>query len=222
MGDNIMDEPYKILGVAENASEDEIKKAYRTLVKKYHPDLHPDDTDAASKMQEINAAYDMIKSGKDSAGRPVDMNEPEYTAYSSSFGFYGGSAEADEDALEIAELLIGSGQYFYAKQILAGIRYRDGKWFFLSAAADYLTGNFTAAAAEIDRAVRLDPGNDAYRQLKDTIASVNYNSTVQSENSGCAVSVMRLGFKICIFIFIVQLLFMSFDFFTFFRSPFWR
>lgn len=220
-----MDGPYKILGVSEDASEDEIKKAYRTLVKKYHPDLHPDDTEAASKMQEINAAYDMIKSGKDSAGRPVDMNEPKYSDmdYSTSSGFYGGRAEADEeDELEIAELLIRSGQYFYAKQILAGIRYRGGKWYCLAAAADYLTGNFTAAAAEIEQAVRLDPGNDTYRQLKDTIASVNYNNTVQSENSGCAVSVMGLVFRICIVIFIVQLLFMSFDFFTFFSLPFWR
>ena len=57
-------DPYKVLGVSPNASEEEITKAYRRLAKKYHPDLNPGDAAAAEKMSEINAAYDMIKSGK--------------------------------------------------------------------------------------------------------------------------------------------------------------
>lgn len=51
-----MTDPYKVLGVSKDSSEDEIKKAYRTLVKKYHPDLHPNDSEAAAKMSEVNAA----------------------------------------------------------------------------------------------------------------------------------------------------------------------
>ena len=57
-------DPYKVLGVSPDASEEEITKAYRKLAKKYHPDLNPGDKAAAEKMSEINAAYDMIKSGK--------------------------------------------------------------------------------------------------------------------------------------------------------------
>lgn len=56
-----MQDPYTVLGVSKNASEDEIKNAYRKLAKKYHPDLHPGDEVAAAKMKEINAAYDQIK-----------------------------------------------------------------------------------------------------------------------------------------------------------------
>lgn len=56
----MMMDPYKILGVEPGASEEEIKKAHRRLAKKYHPDLHPDDPKAAEKMNEINAAYDIL------------------------------------------------------------------------------------------------------------------------------------------------------------------
>ena len=44
---------YKILGVDKNASQDEIKSAYRKLVKQYHPDLHPIDAAAAAMFKEI-------------------------------------------------------------------------------------------------------------------------------------------------------------------------
>ena len=56
----MMTDPYKVLGVTPGASDEEIKKAYRTLAKKYHPDLHPNDPAASAKMNEINAAYDIL------------------------------------------------------------------------------------------------------------------------------------------------------------------
>ena len=55
-----MADPYQILGVDRNASDEEIKRAYRKLAKKYHPDANPGDESAAKKMQEINDAYDRI------------------------------------------------------------------------------------------------------------------------------------------------------------------
>ena len=57
----MISDPYKVLGVAPNASDEEIKAAYRALAKKYHPDLNPGDEKAARRMNEINAAYDQIK-----------------------------------------------------------------------------------------------------------------------------------------------------------------
>ena len=54
------DELYKTLGVAKNASEDEIKKAYRKLARKYHPDRNPGNEEAEEKFKEISAAYDVL------------------------------------------------------------------------------------------------------------------------------------------------------------------
>ena len=56
-----MKDPYSVLGVSRDASEEEIKKAYRKLAKQYHPDLNPGNAEAAKKMNEINAAYEQIK-----------------------------------------------------------------------------------------------------------------------------------------------------------------
>ena len=56
-------DPYSVLGVSPGSSEDEIKSAYRRLAKQYHPDLHPNDPNAAARMNEINAAYEQIKNG---------------------------------------------------------------------------------------------------------------------------------------------------------------
>ena len=75
-----MNDPYSVPGVSKEASEEEIKKAYRRLAKKYHPDLNPGDPEAARKMNEINAAYDQIKTamvrsnrtaGKPTTGRAI-------------------------------------------------------------------------------------------------------------------------------------------------------
>lgn len=86
-----MNDPYSVLGVSRDASEDEIKRAYRRLAKKYHPDLNPGDPEAARKMNEINAAYEQIKN-------PGQTNSAygygeQRSAGGNPYGGYGGGYE---------------------------------------------------------------------------------------------------------------------------------
>ena len=82
-------DPYKVLGVAPDASDEEIKKAYRELTKKYHPDLNPGDEAAAEKMNEINTAYDQIKNGTaDPQGSTASAYQ--YSPYGNPFEGFGG------------------------------------------------------------------------------------------------------------------------------------
>lgn len=72
---------YKSLGVDKSSSQDEIKKAYRKLAKKYHPDLNPDDASAQEKFKEINEAYEVL-------GDPEKKNK--YDQFGSGYDFSGG------------------------------------------------------------------------------------------------------------------------------------
>ena len=61
-----MTDPYSVLGISPDASEEEIKSAYRNLVKQYHPDTNPQEEHAEEKMNQINAAYTMLRGGESS------------------------------------------------------------------------------------------------------------------------------------------------------------
>lgn len=95
--------PYTVLGVPETATDEEIRAAYRRLAKKYHPDLNPNDAAAAARMNDVNVAYDQIKTAEKRAAYKASQTSQAYhqqTAYGydpwnayrrSGSGYYGGS-----------------------------------------------------------------------------------------------------------------------------------
>lgn len=95
--------PYMVLGVSETATDEEIRAAYRTLAKKYHPDLNPNDAEAARRMNDVNVAYDQIKTAEKRAAyrsaqtqqtyyqQSAYTNNPFQNYYRTGQGYYGGS-----------------------------------------------------------------------------------------------------------------------------------
>lgn len=77
----MVEDPYKVLGISQDASKEEIKKAYRKKAKEYHPDLHPDDPVAAAKMNEVNEAYDMLNNPE-----KYKKQEQQRNPYGSGYG----------------------------------------------------------------------------------------------------------------------------------------
>ena len=160
----MIDDPYKVLGVSPDASDEEIKRAYRRLAKKYHPDLNPGDQEAARKMQEVNAAYEQIKN-------PEKASQTGYGTYGSYGGYdpfggygqqsYGGTQNGDpyQDA---AYQYIRFGRYQEALNALENSTEHNARWYYLSALANDGLGNDVTALEHIRKAVSMEPDNAEY------------------------------------------------------------
>ena len=151
-----MADPYKVLGVSPDASDEEIKRAYRRLAKQYHPDANPGDEVAAQKMQEINAAYDQIKN-------PEKYRQSQGSYYDPFGGQRSYSEENYQDSyLRSAYSYIRFGRYSEALNVLQNVSNRNAQWYYLSALANEGLGNQVTALEHMKRAVSMDPGNQQY------------------------------------------------------------
>ncbi len=155
-----MRDPYTVLGVSQSASDDEIKKAYRELARKYHPDNYQNNplADLAEeKMKEINEAYDTI-----TKQRSGEM--PRSSAGSYGGGYQQSYAASSNPAYARVRNLINAGSLAEAEQLLYQVGQKDGEWYFLSGSIAYRKGWLDEATQNFTRAVQMEPNNMEYRQ----------------------------------------------------------
>lgn len=159
-----MNDPYKVLGVSPNASNEEIKAAYRELAKKYHPDSYANNPLAdlaAEKMKEINQAYDEITKQKSGAASG---------SYSSQGGGYDGNQES---SFGNVRQLINARRIFEAESILNSVAMseRNAEWHFLKGSVLYARGWVNEAYQEFQNAVNMDPDNTEYQQAYQRVSN---------------------------------------------------
>lgn len=186
--------PYEVLGVSENADEETIKRAYRELVKKYHPDKYVNNplADLASeKLKQINEAYDMITSGRASSSN---------SGSSQSGGYTGREYHSRNSAPSFQEvrILIQHRQFSAAETMLNQLP-RNAEWYYLSGILHLNRGWYDQARRDILQAIQMDPNNAEYRATLNSMnsASTGYRSYTGSSYNSSSGALCCPGMDAC-------------------------
>ena len=155
-----MRDPYQVLGVPSTATDEEVKKAYRDLARKYHPDNYHDNplADLAQeRMKEINEAYETVQSQRKAA------RSGGYSAGGQSYGYQGGYASR----YQRVRMAISQGDLNLAEELLNAQSDHDAEWNFLKGAVCYRRGWLDEARQYYQTAVQMDPDNAEYQRALD-------------------------------------------------------
>ncbi len=166
-----MRDPYEVLGISRSATDEEVKKAYRSLARKYHPDNYHDNplADLAQeRMKEINEAYEAIQAQRKGHGSGSYGQSGGHSGTYSS-GSYGGGYYGGYPTYQRVRMAINQGDLNLAEELLNGVTDRDAEWHFLKGSVCYRRGWMDEATRYFQTAVQLDPDNGEYRHALDVI-----------------------------------------------------
>ena len=154
--------PYEVLGVSPNASNDEVKKAYRELSRKYHPDSYVDNPLselAEEKFKEVQEAYEQIMKQREGGYQGTHAGQHSYA-----------SGEQEQVELQAARNYINTRRFREALNVLNSISNRTAMWYYYSSIANWGIGNNLAAVDHAKQAAAMEPNNMEY---------VNYANQLQ-------------------------------------------
>lgn len=161
-----MNDPYSVLGVSPAASDEEVKKAYRDLARKYHPDNYHDNplADLASeKMKEINEAYDAITKGREAGPSFSGGSAYQSQGYQQSYQSAGAGYQSGAAVYNQIRSLINANQLDQAQAMLSNIANHDAQWHYLMGSIYWRRGWMDEAGRYFRTAATMEPGNIEYR-----------------------------------------------------------
>lgn len=183
-----MNNPYKTLGINEDANESEIRAAYLKLVKKYHPDKYTDPdlkAIANEKLIEINEAYETL-SRKSTSANDFRWKGEQQSGYSGSGTAYSGAFSSE---FARARSFISQNNFQAAKSVLDAIGLRNAEWFYLYGIIYMRQGWDDKAREFITTAYQQEPGNPeyaaAYNMLKNS-GNPYTRSSRYGNSGGCS------------------------------------
>ncbi|MEE0955485.1 MAG: DnaJ domain-containing protein [Eubacterium sp.] len=184
-----MRDPYEVLGVPHDADMDEIKKAYRQLSRKYHPDANinnPNKDQAEEKFKEVQAAYKQIQDEREKGYSSWSDYKETGSAGSGEHGdygydpfeeFFGGGFREQQSQrgfnaknytapeMQAAVNYINNGLYQEAITALDQTDQRTAAWYYLRAIANSGLGNMEAAKQDAGTAAEMEPDNTEYQRM---------------------------------------------------------
>ncbi|MGN1404350.1 MAG: J domain-containing protein [Ruminococcus sp.] len=166
-------DPYEVLGIPRNATDQEVKKAYRALSRKYHPDANVGKPDAKAyeeKFKQIQQAYQMIMDERQNGGASRS-----YSGFQGHSRNAAGSGDENSIHMQAAVNFIRNGRFSEAVRVLEGMKNRNANWYYTAAVAHSGAGNNATAVQYARTAAQMEPNNYEYQRLVQQLESPGFS-----------------------------------------------